>query len=1334
MNRRKIRRRRRAAPKSDRDLHHPVTVRWRTIPGTATPDDFQHEPNTHTTLSQYLDRAGVTLNIYKDHETEEDEQFTVELLSAEHGQVGARRSATAIIKNGPPPERVCHGIPPPTKPQFMWTRYLNTYGGPNPQTAIVHFGRIIRFSASPCATKYQVQRKELWPTPGTWGKLANGSAGLQEYSANTICSEGTCTPQVDGSTVILNVQIPYNKRYAFRVRAGMEHQFDDRDGWSSWQENYETECPTPRPGAQDTCVDTSSGVPGSAHDWGLVLTEGDSTLTLGWIETEDADGYQVRWGEASTELASRTVETVEEPSFETPALSAGVDYAFQVRAAHADGWSEYSSPVEGSIRENIPAPNPDAGEWNLQVSESGSKLTVTWDAIDGATEYDVRWGEASLDPDARPEWSRVTTTEFTTPVLTPLVEQGFDVAACNTTGCSDWSPEVRGTVRTGSSQESHTWASPNFRVADGSPPLIRWDAYPDATGYTVEFTAPINWTGRKDNGYAEMSNEGPQYTMRARAHGDGWETEWTDRFNTCRPPYVHQGGPNDPPDCVEPDATGSGGDDETPPAADAGSDVEGKRGEKDVVLAGSGTAHADGSQELSYRWRIADASHSELAGLNGYLTDTDRSQALFTVPRRRDVSDRSALDDGNWIAFELTVTDGDGESASDTARLTIRGSTWTAVYISAADASADETAGEIRFNVALEQAARDRVTVDYQTMDGVAAAGTDFEAASGTLVFQPGETRKTVSVALLDDAIDEGAETFELVLSNPVPAATLQFRSDADRRATGTIRNTDPAQAAWLSRFGRAMATGVVDALGDRLDRRAQVRSGSGNTSDLSLLTSLVLSSAGGYGAGGYGAGPTSHANGVAGYGGGGYQNGLSGHANTMLGRQNGVGFDGHPMGGGTAGAGALFGGGMPMGPGGQGPDTALPTGSLLVPGGEGNRWTGWARTSMGHFSSFGGALPLHGQMRMGIFGADYEMGRVLAGVAISHGRGEGGMTPAGLDRAYSAHSSLTSVHPYVAFDLSEDLTVWGQAGYGRGEMALFESRGQGASLEEMGAYRTGSALSMTAAGVRGALPDAGGFQLAVKSDAFLVRTMSDAVTSAGAGNLAAGEAGVSRVRAALEGSRELRFAGGRTITPSVELGVRQDGGDAETGLGLETGFGVVYAEPRLGLMLDAMVNLLVAHQDSRYKEWGFSSSVRFDPGLAGRGLALTMMPSLGSASQGAGRLWAMQDMGGLTPYGTPFDMGGQFAADLGYGMAGPGGRGTGTPYAGVTQSGMGYRAMRYGWRWTVDQRFNVSVEGARQGGFSGLSGGGLLDGGLGLRRLGGGSTHSVQLRGSVTF
>lgn len=164
-------------------------------------------------------------------------------------------------------------------------------------------------------------------------------------------------------------------------------------------------------------------------------------------------------------------------------------------------------------------------------------------------------------------------------------------------------------------------------------------------------------------------------------------------------------------------ATGAGSP-ETPPEADAGPEAEGKRG-GEVALSGSGTAHAEGSQELSYRWRIADASHGELAGLTHLLSGADGARASFTVPKRRDVSDRSAVDDGNWLEFELTVTDGDGEAATDTMRMTIRGSTWRAVHLGViATAEANETDGEIEFTVVMEETARDPISVDYQTVDG----------------------------------------------------------------------------------------------------------------------------------------------------------------------------------------------------------------------------------------------------------------------------------------------------------------------------------------------------------------------------------------------------------------------------------------------------------------------------------------------------------------------------------------------------------------------------------------------------------------------------------------
>ena len=113
----------------------------------------------------------------------------------------------------------------------------------------------------------------------------------------------------------------------------------------------------------------------------------------------------------------------------------------------------------------------------------------------------------------------------------------------------------------------------------------------------------------------------------------------------------------------------------TPPTADAGADFNGKRGEV-LTLSGSGTANSDGSQTLTYQWRISGASHTELAAASAFLSSADSAQATFTMPRRKNMTDRSALDDGNWIEFELTVTDGDGESSGDVVRMTIRGTTW----------------------------------------------------------------------------------------------------------------------------------------------------------------------------------------------------------------------------------------------------------------------------------------------------------------------------------------------------------------------------------------------------------------------------------------------------------------------------------------------------------------------------------------------------------------------------------------------------------------------------------------------------------------------------------
>jgi hypothetical protein len=103
------------------------------------------------------------------------------------------------------------------------------------------------------------------------------------------------------------------------------------------------------------------------------------------------------------------------------------------------------------------------------------------------------------------------------------------------------------------------------------------------------------------------------------------------------------------------------------------------------------------------------------------------------------------------------------------------------------DALVDESAQTARFFVSLSRPSGSTVTVAYATADGTAAAGSDFQAASGLLSFAPGETAKTVIVKLIDDTVAEAAERFQLVLSNPVGASLVQTS------ATATIGRNDGA-------------------------------------------------------------------------------------------------------------------------------------------------------------------------------------------------------------------------------------------------------------------------------------------------------------------------------------------------------------------------------------------------------------------------------------------------------------------------------------------------------------------------------------------------------------
>ena len=80
--------------------------------------------------------------------------------------------------------------------------------------------------------------------------------------------------------------------------------------------------------------------------------------------------------------------------------------------------------------------------------------------------------------------------------------------------------------------------------------------------------------------------------------------------------------------------------------------------------------------------------------------------------------------------------------------------------------SAEEFDGSVTVTVERVSGSSGVAMVNYATSDGTATAGSDYEVASGTLVFADGEVSQSFQVTLTDDAVYEGAEVINLSLSN----------------------------------------------------------------------------------------------------------------------------------------------------------------------------------------------------------------------------------------------------------------------------------------------------------------------------------------------------------------------------------------------------------------------------------------------------------------------------------------------------------------------------------------------------------------------------------------
>ena len=370
----------------------------------------------------------------------------------------------------------------------------------------------------------------------------------------------------------------------------------------------------------------------------------------------------------------------------------------------------------------------------------------------------------------------------------------------------------------------------------------------------------------------------------------------------------------------------------------------------------------------------------------------------------------------------------------------------------------------------------------------------------------------------------------------------------------------------------------------------------------------------------------------------------------------------------------------------GQVPEFALRNWSFLVPSKEGE--DGGARSSMWGCSDYvnldgggeGGAVAWDGEVANVEFGADVALGPgALAGVSVSRSRAsfdyfsEGGNGDAGGELGLA----LIGIHPYFGWSVSPDFDVWGTAGRSWGDFDIADA----IVGERMSSEAT---LDLGAIGLVGRLPSWSGTKFALKGEFMFGRLDV-------AGNeleFDAEKVNMQRLRMSTEATYEHALSSGGSLASLSELGLRIDGGDGETGAGLEIGSGLRYWNPDSGWTVEGHSRWLALHEESAPGEWGVGGVVRLDPGVSGRGPSVNLTRSWGGTAHGAARRWEF----GTTetfPLDASTD---RIDLEMAYGFSAIGGRGVLTPFGAVNLDSAHGRVYRLGGRFASGRSALISL------------------------------------------
>jgi large repetitive protein len=214
--------------------------------------------------------------------------------------------------------------------------------------------------------------------------------------------------------------------------------------------------------------------------------------------------------------------------------------------------------------------------------------------------------------------------------------------------------------------------------------------------------------------------------------------------------------------------------------------LEGNTGAQNAAI----TVHVSEphSNAVSIDYRTADGgatAGSDYTAVSGTLTFAKNELTkTILVPVKGD----RAVEFTESFFVNLQNAKGGAKIANSQATVTILDNEPRISIGSVSQLEAQSGVTPFNFTVSLSAAYDQAVTVNYTTADGTAKAGTDYTAATGSLVFAPGEVSKTIPVAVGSNLTAGPDNSFYVNVSTPNSYAMVINGG----QAAGTILDREP--------------------------------------------------------------------------------------------------------------------------------------------------------------------------------------------------------------------------------------------------------------------------------------------------------------------------------------------------------------------------------------------------------------------------------------------------------------------------------------------------------------------------------------------------------------